>query len=265
MKRSTKRRLRQGALYAVLLGAVLYLAVTVDWTNVRNNFWADGLSDNWHDLILTGVKNTVIYTVIAFSGGLALALVLALMRLSTVAPYRWIATVYIEFFRGLPALITILVMAFGVPIATGWKPPGGSAGAAVVGLMIVSGAYMAETIRAGMQAVPKGQTEAARSLGMGGFSTMVHIVIPQAFRIIIPPLTNEFVLIIKDTSLISVVGSSFTSRELTNTARDFMSSSDSMTAGTATSLTQAALLYLAITLPLTQLVAWLERRQQRAR
>jgi polar amino acid transport system permease protein len=265
VKRTTKRRLRQGGLYAVLLAVVVYLALTIDWAKVRDNFWVSGLSDNWHDLILTGVKNTVVYTFCAFAGGLVLALVLALMKLSSVAPYRWIATAYIEFFRGLPALITILVMAFGVPIATGWRPPGGGAGAAVVGLMIVAGAYMAETLRAGLQAVPKGQSEAARSLGMSGFRTMVHIVIPQAFRIIIPPLTNEFVLVIKDTSLISVVGSTLSSRELTNTARDFMTGSDSMTAGTATSLTQAALLYLVITLPLTQLVAWLERRQRRAR
>jgi len=263
VKRSTKRRLRQGGLYAVLAAIVVFLAISVNWTNVRDNFWAEGLGSNWHDLIVTGVKNTAIYTVIAFALGLALALLLALMKLSDVVAYRWIATAYIELFRGLPALITILFMAFAVPIAFQWRPPGGTAGAGVVGLVLVAGAYMAETLRAGLQAVPKGQAEAARSLGMGPGRTLIHIIIPQAFRIIIPPLTNEFVLLIKDTSLLSIVGAAVGQRELTNVTRDFLSSGD--TAGTATSLMQAALLYLIITLPLTRLVAWLEKRQQRAR
>jgi polar amino acid transport system permease protein len=250
-------------LYAVLLAAVLFAILKVDWSAAHQNFWEPGLGSNWHDLIVTGVKNTVVYTAIAFSGGLALALVLALMKLSSIFAYRWIATAYIELFRGLPALVTMLFMAFAVPIAFHWKPPGGTAGAGIVALILVSGAYMAETLRAGLQAVPKGQTEAARSLGMNGFYTMVSVVIPQAFRIIIPPLTNEFVLLIKDTSLLSVVGAAVGQRELTNVMRDFMSSGD--TAGTGTSITQAALLYLVITLPLTQLVAWLERRQKRSR
>ncbi|WGL53906.1 amino acid ABC transporter permease [Nocardioides sp. BP30] len=263
MKRSTKRRLRQGVLYGVLAAVVVFLAVSVDWPNVRANFWAPGLAGNWHDLIVTGVKNTAVYTIIAFALGLALALLLALMKMSDVVAYRWLATGYIELFRGLPALVTILFMAFAVPIAFHWKPPGGTAGAGVVGLVLVAGAYMAETLRAGLQAVPKGQAEAARSLGMGPVATMVHIVIPQAFRIIIPPLTNEFVLLIKDTSLLSIVGATVGQRELTNVMRDFQTSGN--TTGTATSLTQAALLYLVITLPLTRLVAWQEKRQQRAR
>jgi polar amino acid transport system permease protein len=263
VKRSTKRRLRQGGLYVVLAAAVLYVALAVDWTNVRNNFWAPGLGGNWHDLILTGAKNTVIYTAIAFSLGLVLALLLALMKLSPVAPYRWIATCYIELFRGLPALVTILLMAFAVPIAFGWKVPGGSTGAGLLGLVLVAGAYMAETLRAGIQAVPKGQTEAAKSLGMSGFATMTRVVIPQAIRIVIPPLTNEFVLLVKDTSLLSVAGAAIGQRELTNVARDFLTSGD--TAGTGTALTQVAILYLIISLPLTRLVAWLEKRQQRAR
>lgn len=263
MKRSTKRRLRQGGLYAVLAAAVVLLAVSVDWETVRANFWAPGLHENWDDLIVIGVRNTAIYTVIAFVLGLALALLLALMKLSDAFLYRWLATGYIELFRGLPALVTIFLMAFAVPIAFQWRPPGGTAGAGVIGLVMVASAYMAETLRAGLQAVPKGQAEAARSLGMSSTRTMIHIVIPQAFRIIVPPLTNEFVLLIKDTSLLSVVGATVTSRELTNVTRDFMSSG--ATAGTGTSLTQAAILYLAITLPLTRLVAWMEKRQRRAR
>ncbi len=265
MKRKTKQRLVRGTLYSVLLGLVLAVALFADWTTIRANFWSpDGIASdgNWGDLIKTGARNTVIFTAIAFTGGLVLGLALALIRLSPVAPYRWLATAYIELFRGLPALIVILFMAFGLPIAFQWTPPGGTMGAGLVGLVLVAGAYMAETIRAGVQAVPPGQAEAARSLGMSPLSTMTRVVLPQAFRVVIPPLTNEFVLLIKDTALLFVIGAQIGERELTTVARDFLTSGPS--AGTSTSLVQAALLYLAITLPLTQVVSWLERRQRKA-
>ena len=264
MKRRTRRRLTHGGLYLVLVLVVLVIALRLDWTAVKQNFLdADGLRENWHDLITIGVKNTLIYTLIAFSGGLVLALALALAKLSPIGLYRWLATGYIEFFRGLPALVVIIAMGFAVPIAFQWTPPGGVVGAGLLALILVAGAYMAETLRAGIQAVPKGQTEAARSLGMSGTRTMVSVVLPQAFRIVIPPLTNEFVLLIKDTALLFVLGVEIQQRELTTVSRDFMTSG--VSAGTATSLLQAAVLYLIITLPLTRLVAWLEKKQQRAR
>ncbi len=266
MTRRQRALLVQIGLYVVLAGIVVALAFVADWPVIRQNFWnPDGVSlsdGNWGDLITTGLINTVKYTAIAFVGGLTLGLILALMRLSPVAPYRWLATVYIEFFRGLPALVVMMFMSFGIPIAFGWTPPGGTVGAGLIGLIMVAGAYMAETLRAGIQAVPKGQTEAARSLGMRPGATTLKVVLPQAFRIVIPPLTNEFVLLIKDTALLFLLGAAANERELTSVAKDFLSSGPS--AGTATSLIQAALLYLAITLPLTQLVAWLERRQRKA-
>lgn len=267
MKKRTKQLLVQLALYALLAAAIVAVALLADWETIRRNFWNPAgvalSGGNWPDLIQTGVKNTLTYTAIAFGGGLVLGLVLALMRLSPVAPYRWLATSYIELFRGLPALVVMLFMAFGLPIAFHqWRPPGGPIGAGLIALIMVAGAYMAETLRAGIQAVPKGQTEAARSLGMGSGSTTVRVVLPQAFRIVIPPLTNEFVLLIKDTALLFVIGAQIGERELTTVARDALSSGPST--GTSTSLVQAALLYLIITLPLTQLVSWLERRQRRA-
>ena len=201
------------------------------------------------------------YTAGSFSFGLVLALILALMKLSTIKPYRLFATWYIELFRGLPALITIILFGFGLPIAfDGFRLPGGTLVTGSLALGVVAAAYMAETIRAGVLAVPRGQTEAARSLGMSSSRAMVSIVLPQAFRIIIPPLTNEFVLLIKDTSLLFVLGTTPLTKELTKFARDFMT-----TTRNATPLTVAAIAYLVITLPLTALVRRLERKAARAR
>ena len=267
MKRSTKRRLGRWSLNLGVVAVLVAIALLADWHSIHQNFWnpagvtlsGDG---NWGDLITVGAVNTIKYTAIAFIGGLGLGLVLALLRLSPSLPLSLIATAYIEFFRGLPALIVILFMGLGFPIAFKHPAPGGLVGAGLIALILVAGAYMAETLRAGIQAVPRGQTEAARSLGMGSASTTVKVVLPQAFRIVIPPLTNEFVLLIKDTALLSVIGVAQGDRELTTVARDFLQGGPS--AGTSTSLIQAALLYLIITLPLTQLVAWLERRQRRA-
>jgi polar amino acid transport system permease protein len=261
MRRSTRQRLVQVVLYAVLVVIVVVLALIADWGAIRDNFAdlkiAKGL---FPDIITIGVRNTVLYTVISFAGGLVLAMVLALMKLSPAAPYRWLATVYIEFFRGLPALLVIIVSGFAIPIAFSWRPPGGLIGAGLAALIVVSSAYMAETLRAGIQAVPKGQTEAARSLGMSSGRTTLSVVLPQALRIVVPPLTNEFVLLIKDTSLLAIIGVAQNQRELTTFVRD----ENSLTSN-STPLMVAALLYLVITLPLTRLVAALERKQQRAR
>ena len=260
MKRSTKRRLRDGGLYALLLAALVAVAVSADWATIRANFLdGDTWRALWPDIIVTAAVNTVKYTVMAFVGGIALALLLAMMKLSPLRLYRWLATVYIEFFRGLPALVVIIVMAFGVPLAFQWQPPGGTVGAGVIALILVSSAYMAETLRAGIQAVPKGQHEAAASLGMSGFWSMVSIRLPQAVRIVIPPLTNEFILLIKDTSLLSVVGMQSDQLDLTSFGQNGLT-----TYANASPLLAIALVYLLLAVPSTQLVAYLERRQQRA-
>ncbi len=264
MTRRARERALTLALYAVFLAIVVVFVIIADWEAISENFFlAEGFTGTWRSMILVAAKNTILYTIVSFVGGFVLAMVLVLMKLAPIAPFRWLATAYIELFRGLPALVVILFMGFGVPIAFGWRPPGGVVGAGLVALMMVAGAYMAETIRAGIEAVPKGQTEAARSLGMNGSWTMASIVMPQALRIVIPPLTNELVILLKDTSLLFVLGMAASQQELTVAARNFMSTGPS--AGTATSLVFAALLYLAITLPLTQLVAWMERKQKRSR
>ncbi|MEV7646410.1 amino acid ABC transporter permease [Arthrobacter sp. NPDC089319] len=261
MKPSTRRRLFRGVLYAIFIAAVAAVVLVADWQAIQTNFLNPEIfSEQFPAIITTAAKNTIVYTVIAFIGGLLLGLTLALMKLSPVAPYRWVATAYIELFRGLPALLVIFGFAFAVPIAFQWRPPGGSAGAGLIALIIVSAAYMAETIRAGIEAVPSGQREAARSLGMNPSWTMVSVVLPQAVRIVTPPLTNELVILIKDTSLLFIAGMALNQRELTTFARDGVSQF-----ANATPLVAAALMYLIITLPLTQLVAWLERRNKRSR
>jgi polar amino acid transport system permease protein len=261
VKRSTKRRLVRAALYLLFIAIVGTLVMLADWPAISRTFlnW-DIARDQFPGVILTAARNTIVYTLVAFVGGMILGLFLALMKLSPVAPYRWTATAYIEFFRGLPALLVIFAFAFAIPIAFQWRPPGGSAGAGLLALIIVSAAYIAETFRAGIQAVPKGQLEAARSLGMPGSWTMVSVVLPQAVRIVIPPLTNELVILIKDTSLLFIAGMALQDRELTTFARDAVSATSN-----STPLTIAALMYLAVTLPLTRLVARLERRTQKAR
>lgn len=237
---------------------VLILVFFADWQKIgRSFFQLDIAREMWPRVFTIAARNTALYTAFAFLFGLVLALALALMKLSTIKPYRWFASAYIELFRGLPALITIILVGFGLPLAFGWRIPGGTLGKGTIGLGIVAAAYMAETIRAGIQAVPRGQMEAARSLGMSPGTAMVYIILPQAFRIIIPPLTNELVLLIKDTSLLFVLGTTPVSKELTKFARDAMAQRIN-----ATPLTVVALVYLAITLPMTYLVRRLERKTE---
>ena len=251
----------RGILYGLLVILFVVALFGADWAAIQRAFFNPEVARGmFPKVIFIAAKNTVVYTLVAFAFGLILGLILALMKLSTIGPYRWIATVYIELLRGLPALVTLILIAFGIPIAFDFRIPGGQLGQAALGLGLVAAAYMAETIRAGIQAVPKGQVEAARSLGMPRHWTMISIVIPQAFRIIIPPLTNELVLLIKDTSLLFVIGTTPVTVELTKFGRDAMSNSFN-----GTPLTVVALAYLVITLPLTQLVAALERRQAKAR
>jgi polar amino acid transport system permease protein len=261
MRRTTKRRLYRGALYALFVAIVVAVGLSADWQRLATFFFQVDLArEQFPEIVTIALKNTIIFTLVAFFGGLVLGILLALMKLSPVAPYRWFATGFIELFRGLPALLTIFATAYMLPIALGVRLPGGQVGAGLVGLVLVASAYMAETIRAGIEAVPKGQTEAARSLGMSPARAMFFVVLPQGFRIIIPPLTNEFVILLKDTSLLFIAGSTVLTKELTTFARD----GASMNAN-GTPLVMAAMLYLLVTIPLTRLVAVLERRLKKTR
>jgi polar amino acid transport system permease protein len=259
MTKRQRERFVRGLLYLSAIAGVTVLVAVADWPVIRRNFLdVDIAREMFPAVLVLAARNTLLYTALAFAFGLVLGLVLALMRLSTIAPYRWFATVYIEVFRGLPALLTIFLVGFGIPIAFRTRWP--VLLQITLGLGIVAAAYMAETIRAGIEGVPKGQMEAARSLGMTRSRAMASIVIPQGFRLIIPPLTNELVLLIKDTSLLFVLGTTPASKELAKFGRDLLASK-----ANATPLIVVGAVYLLITVPLTQLVAVLERRNARAR
>ncbi len=240
---------------------VVVVALNADWAKLQETFLDPEIfAELFPEIVTVATKNTIILAALAFVGGILLGLVLALMRLSSIRPYRWAALAYIEFFRGIPALLTLILIGFVLPIALGLRvkellPFLGNYGTPAVGLAVVAGAYLAETIRGGIEAVPKGQMEAARSLGMGHAQAMRSIVIPQAFRVMIPPLTNEFVLLIKDTSLVFVLGVAAADQDLA-----FFSKSAVQETFNGTPFIAAAIMYLIITLPLTALSRHLERR-----
>lgn len=245
--------------YAVLVVVVIVIALVADWNTIHQAFFdLEVARKQFPEIITTALVNTLLYTALGFGFGLVLGLVLALMRLSQVPPYRWLAIGYIEFFRGVPALLVFIALGFGVPLA--FEVSINQYVTVMLALGLVGAAYMAETIRAGIQAVPKGQAEAARSLGMSQGRAMISIIIPQAFRIILPPLANELILLTKDSSLVYLLGLSLSGYELTKFGRDALNQNRSMTP-----ILLAGLLYLVITLPLGHLVRRLEARTAKAR
>jgi polar amino acid transport system permease protein len=255
-----RARISRGVQYAILIAAVVGFVVVTDWENVGAKVFNFSVAGEFVPKIPQYLLNTILYTLSAFVASIALGLILALMKLSSVKPYRWIATVYIEFFRGIPALLYVLTIAYAVPLALGVKIPSIYLKVAIA-LGMVSAAYMAESIRAGIQAVPKGQIEAARSLGMTQGQTLASVVIPQAFRIVLPPVTNEIILLTKDTSLIYLMGLSTGQFDLTKAGRDALTDAE----GGLTALFLFGGCYLLLTIPLGFLTRRMERRFGKAR
>ncbi|TXS45562.1 amino acid ABC transporter permease [Streptomyces sp. uw30] len=261
LTRRQKRSLSRGVQYVVFVAAVIAFAVAADWGRLKNQFAQGAIArEMFPDVITLALKNTVLYTLSGFVVGLVLGMVIALMRLSSVGPYRWLAGIYIEIFRGLPALLIFIFIGVAVPLAfPGTEIPGGTYGKVALALGLVAAAYMAETIRAGIQAVPKGQMEAARSLGFSPARAMISIIIPQAFRIILPPLTNELVLLFKDSSLVLFLGVTLQERELSKFGRDLASQT-----ANSTPILVAGLCYLLVTIPLGFVVRRMEAKAQEA-
>lgn len=256
-RRAKAFRLVQYVLLVVVVAVVISLA---DWGQLQSAFLDPVVAAaQFPSVITTALLNTVVYTVLGFAFGMVLGVVLALMKLSSVGPYRWLATLYIEFFRGLPALLVFLAIGVGIPLAF----PGTFLDRYVtimLALGLVGAAYIGETVRAGIQAVPPGQTEAARSLGMSSSRAMVTIVIPQAFRIVLPPLTNELIILTKDSSLAFLLGSTPAQVELAQFGRQALTQYRSLTP-----VLIAGACYLIITVPLGLLVRRLESRSARSR
>ncbi|HVM14364.1 MAG TPA: amino acid ABC transporter permease [Egibacteraceae bacterium] len=211
-------------------------------------------------LLREGLVNTIILSFGAMALGLVGGMVLALLAISRRWWVRLPAKVYIDIFRGLPAILTIVLIGIGVPTA-GFRPFGRNTYAyAILALGMIATAYIAEIYRAGIQSVDKGQMEAARSVGMPYLMAMRIIVIPQGVRRVFPPLTNEFIALIKDSSLVFVLGLSIGSRELFRVGQGIVQNT-----GNYSPLVMAGLFYLSITVPLTHLVNLLDERLRKGK
>lgn len=201
-------------------------------------------------LLATGLKVTAQLGIVSILAGLVLGLIVALIRLYAFSPLRLVAKVYIDVFRSIPLLVLLIVVYYALPFVGLRLSPFMSA---VCTLTVVSGAYTAEIFRAGIDAIPRGQFEAAHALGLGFRHTMVDVVLPQAVRIVIPPLTNNSINVIKDTALASVVAMPDLLKQATQ--------AQALEAN-PTPLIVAAIIYIACLWPLVLLVGRLEKRMR---
>lgn len=199
---------------------------------------------------IKGAEITVVLAFFAVLLGTVIGLGLTLLRRSKIKPISFIATAYVEFVRGTPLLVQIYIIYIGLPNLLGMDLSDMAVG--VVALSLNSAAYVSEIIRAGIEAVDKGQMEAARSLGMTQIQAMWDIIIPQAFKNILPALGNEFISVIKESSMVSVIG-----------VAELMYNAGIVRGNTALGLEPivvAAVLYFVITFTLTRGLKCVERR-----
>jgi polar amino acid transport system permease protein len=259
-KRMPNKRQREHCIAGAVLGiqAVALASALMLWRTGRvglfaKNFLNIAVLEGTMDGFLRGVKNTLLLAFVGESGGIAIGLILAVLAISGRLTVRAPARVYINFFRGTPLIwqltffYFLFVFGFAVRLDT-----------FTVAMLVFAantGAYAAEVFRAGIQSIERGQIEAARSLGMTYLQSMRYAVVPQAFRRVIPPLMNEFVILIKDTALIVALGLTAEHLDLYNYAREIYSETLN-----ATSFVAVAAGYLAVTLPLIWLVNRVERR-----
>jgi polar amino acid transport system permease protein len=229
----------------VLIASTIgYLVLTSEhyWTTFR--------------LLSSGVLVTIRISLLSYALALVVGLIAGFGCMSKNPIFRSISILYVEIGRGLPLLVQILYIAFVVaPAVSQWLGTGriDEAARVIVGLAFCSGAYLAEVYRAGIESISRGQMQAARSLGMTHFQAMRHVILPQAIRVVLPPLANNFVGNLKDTSLASVVGvMELTQRGRLNIAR---------TLDTFTSWNSVSLLYLMMTITLSLAVRKLEKKK----
>lgn len=203
-------------------------------------------------ILLRGLGNTLMLGAVAILFGTALGVGIALVRLYAPRPFRWLAVIYTDLMRALPVLVVLILIYYALPFVGIVLSSFVAAG---VALSAVLGAYAAEVVRAGIQAVPKGQSEAAQALGLGFWTATRKVVLPQAMRLVIPPHASNCVSVIKDTSLASVVAMTDLLKQATDAQALFAN---------PTPLIGAAILYVMILWPLVRLTGWLETRYGRA-
>lgn len=241
-----------------LVVAVAALAVLLIVTK-PDPFW------NILRFVRDGIAVTIFVTVTAFIFILIVGMFGGLGRLSRNRIIYGMSSLYVELIRGIPLLVQLIWWYFAFPVVI--QQIGQRLGIpalanyqanaifiAIVGLVVCYGAYMSEIYRAGIQSVPKGQIEAARSLGMSYVQTMRYVVLPQAFRVILPPVGNEFIALLKDSSLVSVVAVA----DMTRRGREFMATHFNP----IEVWTMIALLYLIMTLFSARMVNWAEKRSR---
>ncbi|MCR8641326.1 amino acid ABC transporter permease [Paenibacillus sp. N1-5-1-14] len=207
--------------------------------------------DKYWQFFLDGAITTLQLSLCTMVIGVAGGIILAIMRLSSIKPFKWFAVSYIEFIRGTPLLVQLYIVFYGLP-QIGVDLPTFLAG--VIALSINCAAYVAEIFRGGIQSVDKGQMEAARSLGMSNGLAMRMIILPQALRNILPALGNELIVLIKESSIVSIIG-----------IYDLMYNADTVKGNTALPfepLIVAAVIYFAMTFTLSKLLGIAERRMK---
>jgi polar amino acid transport system permease protein len=204
-------------------------------------------------LILSGLTTTLLLGAVSIVAGFCLGLVLALVRLYAAQPGRWLAIAYIDFFRAIPILVLLIVVYYALPFA-GLRLSAFTAASTAISM--VAAAYSAEIFRAGIEAVPQGQFEAARALGLHPWLVMSKVVLPQAMRIVVPPMTSNAINVLKDTALASVVAMPDLLKQATQAQA---------LAANPTPLIAAAGIYVLILLPLVRLVGHLEKTWRKGR
>lgn len=203
--------------------------------------------------LATGLYYTLLVSVVGIGSGFIIGAFVGLGRLTKIKPLYWLCTAYVELIRGTPVLVQAIWIYFALPLIINYTLPSVLAGIIVIALN--SGAYIAEIVRGAVHSIDKGQMEASRSLGMGRQLTMINVIWPQAFRRMIPPLGNQFIISIKDTSLLSVI----LVPELIFQGRLVVANHFNA----VEIYTTVALFYLAITLSLSFVLRGIEKRLER--
>ena len=241
---------RQQRSNATLVSAVILMVLALALLGQLLSFLPEPIGSN-AQAFSDGARTTLWLTLISGSVGLALGTGAALARTARWAVVRWAASFYIWVIRGTPLLVQILFVYFALPVLVpGLNLPDFAAAVLALGLNV--GAYNAEAIRAGLLAVPRGQTEAAKALGLGRMHVFFDVVFPQAFKISLPPLVSNFVALLKDSSLAYAIGVV----ELTNVGNRIQSATFQPVA----TLTTVAITYLILTTLVTQVTHAIEYR-----